>query len=53
LKKEWQRIQFAAADTVATPVGRRGFLQGALFSSPASLALAIPQKMAQQAASAP
>ena len=48
LKQEWQRIHLAAADTVATPAGRRGFLQAALFSSPASLALAIPRKVAQQ-----
>lgn len=48
LKQEWLRIHLAAADTVATPEGRCGFLQAALFSSPASLDLAIPRIVAQQ-----
>ena len=49
LKQEWLRIHVAAAHSVATPAGRRGFLEAALFSSPASLALAIPTKVAEQA----
>lgn len=48
LKQEWQKAEFAAASTVATPVGRQVFLRNALFSSPASLDLAIPQKVSQQ-----
>lgn len=48
LKQEWLRIHLAAADTVATSEGRCGFLQAALFSSPASLDLAIPRIVAQQ-----
>jgi hypothetical protein len=48
LKQEWQKAEFAAASTVATPAGRQVFLRNALFSSPASLDLAIPQKVAQQ-----
>jgi hypothetical protein len=48
LKQEWQKAEFAAASTVATPAGRRVFLRNALFSSPASLDLAIPQKVSQQ-----
>jgi hypothetical protein len=48
LKREWQRIHFAAANTVATPAGRHEFLRAALFTSPASLALGIPQKLGQQ-----
>lgn len=48
LRQEWRRIHFDAAKTVATPAGRRKFLQTALFSSPASWDLAIPQKIAQQ-----
>lgn len=49
LKQEWLLIHFAAANTVSTPAGRRRFLETALFSSPASLALAIPQTVARQA----
>lgn len=48
LKQEWQKAEFAAASTVATPAGRQVFLRNALFSSPASLDLAIPQKVSQQ-----
>ena len=48
LKQEWLRIPFAAAHSVATAAGRRGFLTAARFSSPASLSLAIPQSVAEQ-----
>lgn len=48
LKREWQRVHFTAAESVATAAGRRQFLKTSLFSSPASRDLAIPQKVAQQ-----
>lgn len=48
LKREWQPLHFVAAQSVATPAGRRQFLESSLFSSPASRVLAIPQKVAEQ-----
>lgn len=48
LKQEWQKAEFAAAKTVATPAGRQGFLQNVLFTSPASQDLGIAQQVANQ-----
>jgi hypothetical protein len=48
LAQEWQRVGFAAHATVATPAGRAQFLRSIRFSSPAALALAMPEQVAEQ-----
>ena len=48
LAQEWQRVGFAAHATVATPAGRAQFLRSIRFSSPAALALAMPEQVQQQ-----
>ncbi len=48
LAQEWQRVGFVAHATVATPAGRAQFLRSIRFSSPAALALAMPEQVAQQ-----
>jgi hypothetical protein len=41
LAREWEKIDFVAHKTVATPAGRKGFLKIIAFSSPASKELGI------------
>jgi hypothetical protein len=41
LAREWEKIDFVAHKTVATPAGRKGFLKIITFSSPASKELGI------------
>ena len=48
LAQEWQRVGFAAHATVATPAGRAQFLRSTRFSSPAAMALAMPEQVRQQ-----
>lgn len=48
LAQEWQRAGVAAHAVVATPAGRLAFLRSVRFSSPAALALGLPEQVQQQ-----
>ena len=48
LAQEWQRAGVAAHAVVATPAGRVQFLRSIRFSSPAALALGLPEQVQQQ-----
>lgn len=48
LAREWQKIDFVAHKTVATPAGRKGFLKIISFSSPASKELGIQLAIDQE-----
>jgi hypothetical protein len=48
LAREWKKINFEAHQTVATPAGRKGFLEMIMFSSPASLELGIQVAVDQE-----
>jgi len=53
LAREWEKIDFVAHKTVATPAGRKGFLKILTFSSPASHALGIQATIAKEINSIP
>ncbi len=52
LAREWELIGFAAYRTVATPQGRKAFLQSIEFSSPSAGVLGAAQRVRQQLADA-
>ncbi len=52
LAAEWERIGFAASQSVATAQGRIAFLQSIEFSSPSSVVLGAAQQVRQQLADA-
>ena len=51
LADEWQKLDFAAHATVATPAGRAFFLRSVRFSSPAAQTLSMPQQVQEQLSS--
>ena len=53
LAREWEKIDFVAHKTVATPAGRKGFLKIITFSSPASHVLGIQAAVAKEIGSIP